>query len=62
MAQCGDKPKLIPVGVAPLGMISIGIVPMGVVAGVNAIAGLPEPAGGPSESAGAGLRGRSRHG
>jgi hypothetical protein len=31
MAECGDKPKLFAVGVAPLGIISIGIVPMGVV-------------------------------
>lgn len=31
MAQCGDKPKPIAFGVAPLGIISIGIVPMGVV-------------------------------
>ena len=31
MAQCGDKPKRIAIGVAPLGIISIGIVPMGVV-------------------------------
>jgi len=31
MAQCGDKPKRIAFGVAPLGIISIGIVPMGVV-------------------------------
>jgi Protein of unknown function/GLTT repeat (6 copies) len=31
MAQCGDKPKQIAFGVAPLGIISIGIVPMGVV-------------------------------
>ena len=30
MAQCGDKPKRIAFGVAPLGIISIGIVPMGV--------------------------------
>lgn len=31
MAQCGDKPKRIAFGVAPLGIISIDIVPMGVV-------------------------------
>ena len=31
MGECGDKPKLFAVGVAPLGIISIGIVPMGVV-------------------------------
>ena len=31
MAQCGDKPRRIAFGVAPLGIISIGIVPMGVV-------------------------------
>lgn len=31
MAQCGDKPKRIAVGIAPLGIVSIGIVPMGVV-------------------------------
>jgi hypothetical protein len=31
MAQCGDKPKRIAFGIAPLGIISIGIVPMGVV-------------------------------
>jgi len=62
MAHCGEKPKRIAFGLAPLGIISIGIVPMGVVAGVNAIAGLPEPAGGPSESASARLRGRARHG
>jgi hypothetical protein len=30
MAQCGDKPKRIAFGVAPLGILSIGIVPMGV--------------------------------
>jgi hypothetical protein len=28
---CGSKPKLISIGIAPLGIISIGIVPMGVV-------------------------------
>ncbi len=28
---CGAKPKLISIGIAPLGIISIGIVPMGVV-------------------------------
>ena len=31
MTQCGDKPKRIAFGVAPLGIVSIGIVPMGVV-------------------------------
>ncbi len=31
MPQCGDKPKRIAFGVAPLGILSIGIVPMGVV-------------------------------
>jgi hypothetical protein len=31
MSRCGDKPKPIAFGVAPLGIISIGIVPMGVV-------------------------------
>lgn len=31
MAHCGDRPRLLAVGVAPLGLISIGIVPMGVV-------------------------------
>lgn len=31
MGQCGDKPKLFAIGIAPLGIISIGIVPMGVV-------------------------------
>jgi hypothetical protein len=31
MAHCGDKPKLLAIGVAPLGIISIGVVPMGVV-------------------------------
>jgi hypothetical protein len=31
MSQCGDKPKLLAIGVAPLGIVSIGIVPMGVV-------------------------------
>ena len=30
-AGCGGKPKLLAVGIAPLGIISIGIVPMGVV-------------------------------
>ena len=29
--NCGDKPKLLAIGIAPLGIISIGIVPMGVV-------------------------------
>ena len=31
MSQCGDKPKLLAIGVAPLGIVSFGIVPMGVV-------------------------------
>ena len=31
MANCGDKPKRLAIGVAPLGIISIGVVPMGVV-------------------------------
>ncbi|MEB3318079.1 MAG: hypothetical protein VKO39_08065 [Cyanobacteriota bacterium] len=31
MARCGDKPRLLAIGVAPLGIVSIGIVPMGVV-------------------------------
>jgi len=31
MAQCGDKPRLLAIGVAPLGIVSIGVVPMGVV-------------------------------
>lgn len=31
MANCGDRPRLLAVGIAPLGIISIGIVPMGVV-------------------------------
>ena len=31
MSQCADKPKLLAIGVAPLGIVSIGIVPMGVV-------------------------------
>lgn len=31
IAQCGDKPKRIAIGIAPLGIVSIGIVPMGVV-------------------------------
>ena len=30
-SQCGGTPKLVAVGIAPLGIISIGIVPMGVV-------------------------------
>ncbi|MCP9850752.1 hypothetical protein [Cyanobium sp. Morenito 9A2] len=29
--ECGSKPKLVAIGIAPLGVISIGIVPMGVV-------------------------------
>ena len=31
MRSCGDKPELVAIGVAPLGIISIGVVPMGVV-------------------------------
>ncbi|MBM5803643.1 MAG: hypothetical protein FJ078_05925 [Cyanobacteria bacterium K_DeepCast_35m_m2_155] len=31
MSNCGDAPKLVAVGIAPLGIISIGVVPMGVV-------------------------------
>jgi len=31
MGNCGTPPKLIAVGIAPLGIISIGVVPMGVV-------------------------------
>ena len=31
MSTCGDPPKLIAIGIAPLGIISIGVVPMGVV-------------------------------
>ena len=31
MAGCGEPPKLIAVGIAPLGIVSIGVVPMGVV-------------------------------
>lgn len=31
MGSCGEPPKLIAVGIAPLGIISIGVVPMGVV-------------------------------
>lgn len=31
MTTCGEPPKLIAVGIAPLGIISIGVVPMGVV-------------------------------
>lgn len=31
MAQCGDRPRRIAFGIAPLGIVSIGIVPMGVV-------------------------------
>ncbi|WP_254934879.1 hypothetical protein [Cyanobium sp. WAJ14-Wanaka] len=30
MGACDEKPKLIAVGIAPLGIISIGVVPMGV--------------------------------
>ena len=29
--SCGGKPKIVAIGIAPLGIISIGIVPMGVV-------------------------------
>ena len=36
MGSCGGPPKLIAVGIAPLGILSIGGVPMGVVgAGLN---------------------------
>ena len=31
MSSCGDPPKLMAIGIAPLGIISIGVVPMGVV-------------------------------
>ncbi|MBM5790248.1 MAG: hypothetical protein FJ053_00555 [Cyanobacteria bacterium M_surface_10_m1_298] len=31
MSSCGEPPKLIAIGIAPLGIISIGVVPMGVV-------------------------------
>jgi hypothetical protein len=31
MSNCGSKPKLVAVGIAPLGIVSIGVVPMGVV-------------------------------
>jgi len=31
MAECGNKPKRIAFGIAPLGIVSIGVVPMGVV-------------------------------
>ena len=31
MSNCGNKPKVLAIGIAPLGIISIGIVPMGVV-------------------------------
>ena len=31
MSSCGESPKLIAVGIAPLGIVSIGVVPMGVV-------------------------------
>jgi len=31
MNSCGEAPKLVSVGIAPLGIISIGVVPMGVV-------------------------------
>ena len=30
-SHCGSKPKLISIGVAPLGLISIGVVPMGII-------------------------------
>jgi hypothetical protein len=47
MAHCGDKPKRIAFGVAPLGIISIGIVPMGVVvAGFHAMGKLWMPCSG----------------
>ncbi len=29
--SCGGKPKIVAIGIAPLGIISIGIVPMGVI-------------------------------
>lgn len=29
--RCGSRPKLLAIGIAPLGLVSIGIVPMGVV-------------------------------
>jgi len=31
MSNCGESPKLVALGIAPLGIISIGVVPMGVV-------------------------------
>jgi len=31
MSNCGQAPRLVAVGIAPLGIISIGVVPMGVV-------------------------------
>jgi hypothetical protein len=31
MSSCGEPPKLVAFGIAPLGIISIGVVPMGVV-------------------------------
>jgi len=31
MSQCGDRPKPLAVGIAPLGIVAIGVVPMGVV-------------------------------
>ncbi len=31
MSSCGEPPRLVAFGIAPLGIISIGIVPMGVV-------------------------------
>jgi hypothetical protein len=30
-AACGGRPKIVAIGIAPLGIISIGIVPMGVI-------------------------------
>ena len=31
MSSCSEPPKLVAIGIAPLGIISIGVVPMGVV-------------------------------
>jgi hypothetical protein len=31
VSNCGNRPKLLAIGIAPLGIISIGVVPMGVV-------------------------------
>ena len=31
MSSCNEPPKLVAIGIAPLGIISIGVVPMGVV-------------------------------